>query len=159
MAYRHTIRGMADVLNPTAGTALDCGLLAGGVFNKACWCLSWPSLCSDSDYRAAYALAHPEVYATLQPPPTVGSPGGGALSTPPASGAEAQVVVDDLIAQQNTAWQAQNAATLAQTQANLDAIPVPSSSFSMPLWLWLAIGAGVLGLAAVGGGSPRRYGR
>ncbi len=38
--------------------------------------------------------------------------------------------------------------------------PPPSPpGFSMPWWIWLAGGLGVFALVAVGGGSPRRYGR
>ena len=62
------LRG-ADILNPAAGTSLNCGLLAGGIFNSACWCAQFPSLCLGSnatpaDVAAASAAANnPSIYA------------------------------------------------------------------------------------------------
>lgn len=161
--YRSIFQGMGDVLNPTAGTALDCGLFAFGVFKPECWCLSYPSLCSKSDYTAAYTLAHPEVIAPIQAPPTVGAPAGSELTVPPASGQAAQQTVDELLAQQAADWQAQNAATIAQTQANLDQVGAQydaiTASSGIPWYWWLAGGLGVFALVAMGGGSARRYGR
>lgn len=153
--------GMGDVLNPTAGTALDCGLFAGGVFKKECWCLDFPSLCSSADYQAAYALAHPEVYAAVQSPPTVGSPSG---SLPPASGVDAQAIIDAIIAQQKATQDAQASATMAQTAANLKQaaqtqcptatlIDNGDGTFSCPpgtnWWLIGGLAAGVLVLMRV----------
>ena len=166
MAYRIRRRGFG-VLNPTAGTALDCGLTAGGVFNKACWCLSWPSLCSAADYQAAYALANPGVYAPIQAPPTVQAPAGSAITVPPASGADAQATIDAVLAQQEAAAQAQNAATMQQTAANLQAaaqtqcpgatlVQNADGSWSCPTSTnWLLYGAialaAVFGLSMLGG--------
>ena len=173
MPYRFK-RGMGDVLNPSSAGQASCGLFAGGIFKKECWCLEYPSLCSSSDYVAARALADPSVYAALQAPPVVGSPAG---STPPADGAQAQAEVDAILAQQLAAWKAQNAATLAQTQANLDQVASeqPITCFlgnavqgedgtwtcsSGPNWLlYGGLALGVFALVAIGGGSPRRYGR
>lgn len=155
-------RGMGDVLNPTAGTALDCGLFAGGVFRKECWCMSWPSLCSQADYVASRALADPSVYAALQAPPVVGAPTGSALTVPPASGAEAQAQVDAIIAQQQAAWDAQNSATMGQTQSGLDQFAADfTAATSGTNWMLYGVLAivGVFALVSVGGGSARRYGR
>lgn len=159
--YRLRNRGIGDVLNPTAGTALDCGLFAGGVFNKACWCLQWPSLCSQADYVAARALADPSVYAAIQQPPPVGAPTGAVLTTPPASGEQAQAQVDAILAQQVADWQAQNMGTMQQTQSGLDqfAADFKVATAGISWWIWLAGGLGVFALVAVSGGSPRRYGR
>ena len=167
MAYRVRRRGFGDVLNPMAGTALDCGFFAGGIFNPACRCLSFPSTCSASDYAAAYALAHPSVYAPIQAPPTVQAPAGSALTVPPASGADAQATIDAVLAQQEAAAQAQNAATMQQTAANLQAaaqtqcpgatlIQNADGSWSCPTSTnWLLYGAialaAVFGLSMLGG--------
>jgi hypothetical protein len=161
MPYRH--RGLSDVLNPTAGSSLDCGLFAGGVFQKACWCLQFPSLCSSADYQAAVALANPDlVYAPIQQPPVVGAPTGTAATVAPASGQQAQETINQLLAEQMTAQQAGDAATVAQTQASLDAIAAsqPSLASATNWWLYIGIAAvAVFALVAMGGGSPRRYGR
>lgn len=153
--------GMGDILNPTAGTALNCGLFAGGVFKKECWCLEYPSLCSEADYVASRALADPSVYAALQAPPVVGAPTGAALTTPPASGEQAQAQVDAILAQQVSDWQAQNMGTMQQTQSGLDqfAADFQAATSGISWWLIGALGLGVFALVTVGGGSPRRYGR
>jgi hypothetical protein len=177
--YRLRKRGMGDVLDPTSSGALKCGLFAGGVFNKACWCLEWPSLCGSADYVAAKVLADPSLIAAIQAPPTVGAPTGAALTTPPANAADAQAEVDAILAQQLADWNAQNAATIAQTKANLDQVAQnqPITCFfgtatqaddgtwscvsSSTNWLlYGALAVGVLALVSMGGGgSARRYGR
>ena len=162
------------MLNPSSAGQASCGLFAGGIFKKECWCLEYPSLSSSSDYVAARALADPSVYAALQAPPVVGAPTG---STPPADAAQAQAQIDEILAQQLAAWKAQNAATLAETQANLDRIAseqpqvtcffgtatqAEDGTWSCGGTNWLLYGGialGVFALVAIGGGSPRRYGR
>jgi hypothetical protein len=152
--------GMGDVLNPTAGTALDCGLFAGGVFSKACWCLSFPSLCSSETYQAAYALAHPEVYTPIPPAPGLPAVSGAYSSTP-----ESTAQYDAEVAQAWDQWKlqadTQNQAAIDQTAANLEAVAAGQPSFwsSIPTWAWVALGFGVFALVAAGGGSPGRYGR
>jgi hypothetical protein len=91
-----------DVLNPTAGTALDCGLFNLGVFNPACWCLSvGKTVCNAvsgaGTWEAAQTLANPDLFA--QQPPTLAK--GGAVptaaqlaNTPPSQ------LPSDLVAQQ-----------------------------------------------------------
>ena len=155
-------RGLGDVLNPTAGTALDCGLFAGGVFRKECWCMSFPSVCSQSDYVAARALADPSVYTPIMAPPAVGAPVGSVLTEDPGSGEQAQAQVDALLVQQQADWNAQNRQTIAETQAGLDQFGADyKESTSGTNWLLYGVLAivGVFGLVAVGGGSARRYGR
>ena len=164
MAYRMR-RGMRGVL--TAGTADPCALSQGGLFNKACWCWMFPALCTTAEYQATVGLMYPEeTYAPIQTPPVVGAPTGAALTVPPASGQQAAQTIDELLAQQETAWQAQNAATMAETQRNLDAIAAGKDGDGSPTpsptnwWLWIGVAAvGVFALATLGGGSPRRYGR
>ena len=161
MAYRFHKSGLGDsaavvgnILNPTKGTALNCSLFGGGVFQKACWCLSWPSLCSESDYVAAQALANPDVYNTLKPPPPVGSPTGAALNTPPASGEVAQQTVDTILTQQMTDWQTQNQAALDQTQGTLDAYAqqYQQATSGTKWWLIAALaGLGLFAFTALGG--------
>jgi len=155
-------RGMGDILNPTAGTALDCGFFAGGVFKKECWCLDHPTWCSQSDYIAARALADPSVYDTLKEPPVVGAPSGTALTVPPVNGDQANATIDVIIAEQNQAWKDQNAASMAQTQANLDQFGQDYQNLTSGTnWLLYGVLAavGLVALVSVGGGSPRRYGR
>jgi hypothetical protein len=152
--------GLADVLDPQAGSSLDCGFFGGGVFNEACWCLEFPSLCSADKYKAAVALANPDiVYAQPLPPPPVAAPTGAALTVPPASGEQAAQTVNDLLAQQEAAWQAQNARTMAETAGNLKNIQQPQNG-GVPMWVWIGLaGIAVFGVVAIGAGSPRRYGR
>jgi hypothetical protein len=180
LMYGLSSRGLADILNPTAGTSLNCGLFAGGVFNKACWCASFPSLCSSADYVATKALEDPSVYNTLMQPPVVGAPTGAALTLPPASGADAAATENALLSQQILDWQAQDRASLAQTQANLDQLAQsqpPFCPFSTPVqaadgsWScgggstnWLLYGAiavaAVLTLSSLNfSGAPRGYRR
>lgn len=144
MLMRNPTRGVGDVLNPTAGTALDCGLFAGGVFSKACWCLSFPQLCDTETYQAAYALAHPDVYAPVKAPPVVRAPGDSA----PAS-----ATPDDILAQQTRDWQAQNRGTMNETYQNLQDVAASKPTLSdlvIPSWVWWAIG-GVAAFVVLGG--------
>ena len=158
--------GMGDVLNPTAGTALDCGFLAGGVFKPECWCLSFPALCPSADYAAAQALANPSVYAPIQQPPAPPAV-GQALSTLPMpyqceSGTyvtaatncpEYTAALDASIAAQSAAQKAQATATLAQTAANLQAVAAGQPSLvggnCVQSWItgvcdtWVYVGAGI----------------
>lgn len=117
-------------MNPTAGTALDCGFFAGGVFKPECWCLSAPALCPAADYQAAYALAHPEVYAPVQAPPVVQPAQPG--QTP-----------SDVVAQEMAAWQAQNQSTINQTAQNLQDVAANQPTLSgmvIPSWVWWLVG-------------------
>ena len=160
--YLRTTGGLGDILNPTAGSALDCGFFAGGAFKKECWCLDHPTWCSESDYMASRAMADPSVYNTLRQPPVVAAPSGDKLVTPPASGEDAQSTVDELLADQMRRWQGQNTESMQETAGNLSQFQSDyekATAASIPMWLWLAAGVGVFAVVAVGGGSPRRYGR
>jgi hypothetical protein len=139
---------------------------------KAQWCLTFPALCSTATIQAANALCSPDLVISpiMQPPavPAVGaglSPlpapypcSDGSLATAAANCPAYSAAVDSVIAQQQIAWQAQNAATMADTQANLDAIAAANPSTN-----WLLYGALAIGVVALvsmgGGGSARRYGR
>jgi hypothetical protein len=160
---------------------------------KAQWCLTFPALCSTATIQAATALCSPEVISPILQPPAVAAVGAG-LSTqqvpyPCADGSLATAAancpaysgaVDAVIAQQQTAWQAQNAATIAETQANLDAINAANPPFclfgtatqaddgswscgglgAIPTWVWIGLaGVAAFAMVSAGGGSPRRYGR
>lgn len=164
--------GLGDVLNPTAGTALDCGLLAGGVFKGACWCASFPTLCPSSDYVATQTLMNPDLYAPIQAPPPVAAPADPAILAG-ALPADPNAVISGVIAQQKAAQDAQNMATMDQTAFNLDTAAANQPSLfggtctrtilSGICNSWIYLGGAALGLFAMvsfsGGGSPRRYGR
>jgi hypothetical protein len=144
-AAREIPHGIGDVLNPTAGTELDCGLFAGGVFKSACWCLQFPSLCSTSDYQAAVALAHPElVYGTMPlpvPPPAVSE--GTSTVPAPYTADEAQAAIDAALLAGQQQTQQQNSDYFMTVQRNLDTIA--ASQPSVPSWVWLAaVGIGAL---------------
>jgi hypothetical protein len=154
---------------------------------KAQWCLTFPALCSTATIQAATMLCSPDqvISPILQPPPVAAV--AGALSTTPApypcsDGSLATAAtncpayssaVDSVIAQQQVAWQEQNAATMAQTQANLNAIndANPPTCFlgtptqaddgtwtcsglgGIPTWVWIAaVGIGAFAIAGSGGG-------
>jgi hypothetical protein len=89
-------------------------------YAKAHWCLSFPTLCTKDNYQASMAYLQPSTIAPIQTPPVVTSPVGDPLTVPPADAAQAQALIDAQLAQQLQAWKDQNAATIAQTQANLD---------------------------------------
>lgn len=131
--------------------AYDCASPLLWYLSSSCW----------SQPAAAWAGQMPTAVA----PPR--APTGPVLTIPPASGADAQQTVDDLLNQQMIDQQAKDAAGVTSSwwdkvvgspAAAVDAAGnlIPSS---VP-WGWIAAGFGVLalGVVAVGGGSPRRYG-
>ena len=183
MAYRHK-RGMGSCAVPNNLSEA-----------KAQWCLTFPALCTTATIQAATALCSADqVISPTLAPPAVPAVGAG-LSTTPApypcsDGSLATAAtncpaysgaVDAVIAAQQAAWQAQNAATVADTQANLDAIAAanppwclsgtatqaddgtwacPALIPNIPNWLLYGLlGLGAFAMVASGGGSPRRYGR
>src|ERR1039458_9859429 len=101
---------------------------------KAYLCLTFPKLCSAADIQAANALCSPDqVISPILQPPAVAAV-GGALSTLPGGpypcshGSMATAAtncpaysgaIDSVIAQQQTAWQAQNAATIEIGRAHV----------------------------------------
>jgi hypothetical protein len=194
MAYRHK-HGLGGSVT---GVAINCSnplTIDTTSELKACWCINFPALCSTASIQAAQALVNPgQVISPIKEPPAVPAVGAG-LSTTPApypcsDGSLATAAtncpaysgaVDAVIAQQQIAWQAQNAATVGDTQANLDAIAAanppwclsgtatqaddgtwscPSLIPSIPNWLLYGLlGLGAFAMVTSGGGSPRRYGR
>jgi hypothetical protein len=98
-----------------------------------------------------------------------GAPTGAVLTVPPASGAEAQATVDALVNQQMLDQQALNAQGVQSSTSDVilgsggaavtAASAAASSAFSSP-WLWIGVaGVAAFAVVAIGGGSPRRYGR
>jgi hypothetical protein len=83
------------------------------------------------------------------------------LTVPPASGEEAQATVDALLDQQLRDQQALNAAGVQSSWLDRASsqLVAAGDSLSSPWLLLGALGLGVFALVAVGGGSPRRYGR
>jgi hypothetical protein len=96
----------------------------------------------------------------------VGAPTGDALTFPPASGEEAQATIDALVNQQMLDQQALNAQSVTSswwntlTGGTYGAASGAASGVASALpWILGAVGLGVFALVAIGGGSPRRYGR
>jgi hypothetical protein len=133
MAKRSTL---GDILNPSAGTQLDCGLFSGGVFKPECWAYVFGS-------KTAADLANPDL-AYPQPPAPVPppAPDESLWTVAPASGSSAEATIDDLIGQASDATKAQNLNFFSRVAAENTA---PSGSGSLTKWLLL----GAAGLAAV----------
>lgn len=109
-------------------------------------------------------ILYPYCWQTVAPVSTVAPPGaptGDLLTTPPASGEEAQATVDALVNQQLTDQQALNAqyVTSSWWDEATGAVGAVSPSSTTSWLLYGALGLGVFALVAVGGGGPRRYGR
>ena len=161
---------------------------------KAQWCLTFPALCSTATIQAANALCSPgQVISPILQPPAVGAVAGslstlqvpypcsdGSLATAAVNCPAYSGAIDAVIAQQQIAWQGQNTATIAETQASLDAINAanpPTCLFGtatqaddgswscgglagIPTWVWFGLaGVAAFAMVSAGGGSPRRYGR
>lgn len=156
--------GVGDVLNPTAGTSLDCGLFAGGVFKPECWAktlgptkLFGKTIVSQDDYRAAYALAHPELaYPAMPlpvPPPAVSA--GTSTVPAPYTAAEYAEAVDAAVAEGARRTRAAAQSYFESTAAAEDAIIAgddgsPDGTGSS-WWLWALLGGlVVVGLAVTG---------
>ena len=158
------LAGLGDVLNPTAGTALDCGLFAGGVFKPECWAktlgptkLFGKTIVSEADYQAAYALAHPDLaYPPMplpSPPPAVEA---GTSSVPAPYDAESYAAaVDAAIAEGARRTKAavqsyftDTAASLQQAAAGGDGSPDGGGT---NWWPWVILGGLVLVGFAAGG--------
>lgn len=83
-----------------SGAATDCTNWVNYAFAPACWAYSIDA------WRQMAQFHEPS------PPPTVGAPTGSVLTTPPASGEQAQQTIDDILAQQIRDWQEQNQAEM-----------------------------------------------
>jgi hypothetical protein len=112
----------------------------GGFFSPTCWSALTPSM--------------------VAPP---GAPTGDLLTVPPASGADAQATVDALVNQQLIDQQNLNAQGVQSTVLDQAAGGIVSAGSAVaPSFPWVMLGllgVGAFALIAVGGGSPRRYGR
>lgn len=167
--YGLSSRGMGGVevlptvmlpIGISTGTPYHCEYTMNWLVNPRCWQYSpstWASM----------------IAGNLAAPP---APTGAALTTPPASGADAAALAQSLANQQLVA---QNAIDAAQVQSS--GLDVASSAIvdtadaaaaaakaaadsllnpgGLSLMVWLALGLGVFGIVAFGGGSARRYGR
>lgn len=121
--------GLGDILNPTAGTSLDCGLFAGGVFKPACWCASFPSWCggmTPQDVAKAKAgLDNPALYPN--PPAPVGPASPDNLTTPVTGSdpASIQALIDKMIAEGKVATDSQNQEFYGSVSDSIDAAGQP----------------------------------
>jgi hypothetical protein len=152
MAYRRNRRGMG-IAPPqcaqgafTCGPKTDCSDSWNWTFAPACW----------SQSPGAWALQA----GAVAPPP---APTGDVLTVPPASGADAQATVDQLVNQQMIDQQAHNAAGVTSSVSDVilgsGGAAIAAAAPAVP-WLWIGLGVlGVFAATAIGGGSPRRYGR
>lgn len=139
-------RGLGDILNPTAGSQLDCGLFALGVFKPACWAITLgPNIVGKANYEAAVALANPDVvYPPLPapvPPGAVTDYGMPATGAPPVE--TAQAAIDAAIADAKAKTDAQNLNYFSSVSANLDQLASAAGGSSLTPWL-LAGGAALL---------------
>lgn len=112
----------------------------GGFFDPACW-------------------SKLELSAVAPPP----APTGDVLTVPPASGEQAQATVDALLNQQLIDQQNLNAQAVQGSWVDSLASGVVAAgnavSSAIP-WTWIGLaGLGLFAVVAIGGGSPRRYGR
>lgn len=128
------------------GSAGSADVPANPCSTKWAWtiptCWQWPkSLIYGTDYPA------PPM------PPVVGStlPGGDPIPAVPESGDAANETIDQIIGQQSEEWKAQTGSFFQDVNTKLQ-------SNGVPWWVW-ALGAGAVAVVAIGGGSPRRYGR
>lgn len=92
------------------------------------------------------------------------APTGSVLTVPPASEGDAQQTVDALLNQQMRDQQAKNAEGVKSTwwDETLGGAYGAGNTLGdslMAAFPWILGGVAVLALVAVGGGSPRRYGR
>ena len=135
-------RGMGQAAAVVPAT--ECATFGSWLMDSACWGHSIP-------YWQQIATPGGSGLAVPQ------APTGSVLTTPPASGADAQATVDALLNEQLAAQQATNA---AQVQPVTDVYSVAdsvvnagsslASGFSVPWWAW-AVGGGIFLVAAIGG--------
>lgn len=140
-------RGLGDVLNPSAGTSLDCGFFAGGVFKPECWCYDFGSLCKAANpaaWAATMTLANPDLHIPALP----------VLAKGATAPDDAQTPVDPsvAVAQQTRLNQATNLSVVqAFADSNNSGSP-GSGGLSTMAWVALALAAfGVAGAFAMGG--------
>jgi len=131
----------------------DCSGAVSWLLSSSCW----------SQTRDQWAAQYAAQLSPIAPP---GAPTGSVLTVPPASGADAQATVDELLNQQLADQQAKNAAGVTSSWwdtllgAPAAAGGAVASAFTMPTWAWIGLaGIAAFALVSAGGGSPRRYGR
>lgn len=139
--------GFGDILNPSAGTSLDCGFFAGGVFRPECWCYDFATACkalNPEAYAATMTLANPDLHIPVLP----------VLGKGATAPADAQTPIDPsvAVAQQTRLNQATN---LSVVQAFADSSGSGSGSGSgLSSFAWVALAlatVGVVGAVAIGG--------
>ncbi len=140
----YSLRG----LGRTVAQDIECrAAFAGGFFMPSCW--------------SALEVS------SLAPPP---APPVDQWVTPPASGDDAQATVDAILNQEAIDQQKLNAAGVQSswwdsitggTYAAGAAVGDAAGSVAKSVFPWavVAVAAGAFALVAIGGGSPRRYGR
>jgi hypothetical protein len=111
-------------------------------------------------------ILNPSCWQTVAPQSTVapvGAPTGDVLTVPPASGTDAEATVDTLTNQQLLDQNALNAAAVTSSWWDTltgNAYATTSGGLSSYLpWILGGVGLLIFGMAAMGGGSARRYGR
>ncbi len=118
--------------------------------------------CESSVFRGIF---RPSCWATRNPKSTVAppqSPTGDVLTVPPASGDDAQSVVDALLDQQLRDQQTLNAGVVQSSwwdEIVGDASAAGDKVTEFPFLLVGGVALGAFALVAVSGGRPRRYGR
>ena len=107
-----------------------------------CW--QWPK-----------SLIYGDSYSNPPAPPVVRStlPDGSPIPAVPESGAAAQDTIQAITDQQIRDMQTGNQDFFEE----LD--PKVNPPAGVPWWVWGGVGLAVFGVVALGGGSPRRYGR
>ncbi len=126
----------------------QCDLPIVSWFSGECWSRAWDGLFPQRPVVAP-----------------VRAPTGDVLTVPPASGEQASATVQALIDQQMIDQQSLNAAGVESSVLDRASSAAVSTGAALAApggvsWLvWGALGLGVFALVAMGGGSPRRYGR
>ena len=107
-----------------------------------CW--QWPK-----------SLIYGDNYPNPPAPAVVRStlPDGSPIPVVPESGEAAQATIDAITGQQIRDTQAQNQDFFEELDTKVN----PPAG--LPWWVWGGVGLAVFGVVAMGGGSPRRYGR
>ena len=141
----YSLRGMGAGAGTAAITAACKTQMAGGFFDPSCW---WASI-------------FPDPVSTVAPAP---APTGDALTVAPADGASAAALAQSLADQQAAAQQALNAGAVQSSALDsvLGGAAVAGAGVSSSLTSalpWIIGGVVLFGVVAIGGGSPRRYGR
>jgi hypothetical protein len=176
MAYiwRRPRRGLGASTSGTSDFLIGhCGLFQGGVFKPECWCLDFPWLCSKEDYQAAVGVVRPtDIYPSGGLKPVGGAPPApGGNPADPCAGrtgndyyACTATLPGSLVDDKELLQQQRNQSYFENVADNLDRVGAAYDDQTKPgglgMGAWVAIAlVGVVGVAALGAGSPRRYGR